>query len=576
MAMERDRVCADLHNLKIQAAEFNFLETVSSCVATTAEVFAADNPLEGIALVLAEKIGLAQASEATQTAAFVLTKVAMLEAAQTIFQIGGGIMNLDLNSFTLARILETVKRIETKVDLILDAPLKVAIKHMKSAINTMESGNLEESLRYMDKVADQAMQGFEYAQKSTGIENFKNAVMAKKLLVFTKITKHSYNQDKKQVLPFYLLSKSKKELIAKELEADTIDILTLEKKFKSKSVTRFLPGNRKKEKGEIKDISDSLLKVTYPYVSEGKGWTSTWAPMKDEKTINWTVLPDLLPDGEEDCTTVYLGRTYTPGAARDASVLFKTRIWKKDSSVYIASHKSTAAYKFQSSSEEIVIPFDLTATTGKLVVSSTGPTCEYMGQCLGQYGLISDNTYKQENSRGGGDLFIYKAAETWFVSDTIGKYGGSLKNSTNSESVPVTGWQYADGTGTWPSDPDLTISAPALSPCSAITILATGAAARAQPGYLGVFSETQEWSAGRKVFLNTDTGKYLLTACGKTTWQVQATLDKDACGIQSASGTICPATARAGHSQRFKWNSWIYYDKEWKEGEIEVTCATHQ
>jgi hypothetical protein len=164
MAMERERVLADLENLKIQSAEFNFLETVSSC-APTEDVFNADNPLEGIASALATKIGLAQASDATQTAAFVLTKVAMLEAAQTIFHIGGGIKNLDMNSFTLARILETVKRIETKVDLILDAPLKVAIKHMKTAIITMETGNVKESLKYLDKVADQAM------QKSTGIEN---------------------------------------------------------------------------------------------------------------------------------------------------------------------------------------------------------------------------------------------------------------------------------------------------------------------------------------------------------------------------------------------------------------------
>ena len=96
MSMERERIRTDLDNLKIQSAEFNFLETVSSFVAPTAEIFAADNPLEGIASVVAEKIGLDQASEATQTAEFVLTKVAMLEAAQTIFHIGGGIKNLDM------------------------------------------------------------------------------------------------------------------------------------------------------------------------------------------------------------------------------------------------------------------------------------------------------------------------------------------------------------------------------------------------------------------------------------------------------------------------------------------------
>ena len=112
----------------------------------------------------------------------------------------------------------------------------------------------------------------------------------------------------------------------------------------------------------------------------------------------------------------------------------------------------------------------------------------------------------------------------------------------------MTGWQCIGEKG-WQSDPDLTISAPTLSPCSAITIRATGAAVRARPGYLGVFSETQDWSAGRKVFLNTDTGKYLLTARGNINWTVRDnldTLDKDAGAyIQSGSGSICPASARA-------------------------------
>ena len=63
---------------------------------------------------------------------------------------------------------------------------------------------------------------------------------------------------------------------------------------------------------------------------------------------------------------------------------------------------------------------------------------------------------------------------------------------------------------------------------------------------------------------------------GNTNWLVQDTLDSTGGHISSASGSNCPAQAKAANSQRFKLNNWLYSDNGWKEGEIVVKCKQHE
>ena len=54
-------------------------------------------------------------------------------------------------------------------------------------------------------------------------------------------------------------------------------------------------------------------------------------------------------------------------------------------------------------------------------------------------------------------VYLYRAKNNqWWVGSFLGKRKGWLKNSTDSVSVPETGWEVADGKGGWLEDPQLT------------------------------------------------------------------------------------------------------------------------
>ena len=95
--------------------DLNSLDSVAKSAAVLGEVFTADSfILEGVTNALVKKIGLGQASDAVKDATFILTKVVILETAQNIFNIGSGVKNFNMDSFTLAKILKIVERIEEK------------------------------------------------------------------------------------------------------------------------------------------------------------------------------------------------------------------------------------------------------------------------------------------------------------------------------------------------------------------------------------------------------------------------------------------------------------------------------
>ena len=92
---------------------------------------------------------------------------------------------------------------------------------------------------------------------------------------------------------------------------------------------------------------------------------------------------------------------------------------------------------------------------------------------------------------------------------TIGREGGALYNPDTSHTVPTTGWEYySKKDGTMTVDPLLSIVEGPLPPCSVVRITAAGDAAVTQPDSLGTYQPTLQWSSGRKVYRNNNTGSY--------------------------------------------------------------------
>ena len=66
---------------------------------------------------------------------------------------------------------------------------------------------------------------------------------------------------------------------------------------------------KKSEKGRKKqDLLNVLLRASYPLISQGRGLTNALAPVGSPVACELAILPDLLPEGEEEGTLVTIGQ----------------------------------------------------------------------------------------------------------------------------------------------------------------------------------------------------------------------------------------------------------------------------
>ena len=108
-----------------------------------------DAGVDGAAGFIATKLGLQSKNSLIQTSVFVLTKAAILEAAQLV-GIGSGLAKLDLMSFELAQLKKQVEQIDKKLDVILSTPLQLAVDFFGKAMRHMENENISATIKEME------------------------------------------------------------------------------------------------------------------------------------------------------------------------------------------------------------------------------------------------------------------------------------------------------------------------------------------------------------------------------------------------------------------------------------------
>ena len=316
---------ADLANL-LESLSVN--DSGSTAQQALSNLFGVEIPVdagvEGAAGFFAEKLGLKSKNSLVQTTVFVLTKAAILETAQLV-GIGGGLAKLDLMGFQIAQLTKQVQEINKKLDVILSTPLKLALDFFRKAMRHMENENIFGTIKEMEEVKRHAMQAFQYAEgQGAKTENLKSAVLAKQLVVLAEILINSY--DNTTIIPFSLLNKEKKRTISSLVEDEVSD---MQRFHDSNSVSMFTL--KKAEKAKKKqDIMDSLLRSAYPFISEGRGLTSTLAPL--ELPYNLRVLPQFLPEGEEDAASLIIGQ--------HEGKPFTVMVWKNDAHIVIWENQS--------------------------------------------------------------------------------------------------------------------------------------------------------------------------------------------------------------------------------------------
>ena len=129
----------DLPNLTSEEAIAEVDNWLSRSVNNGVDIFNQSESFEDFTSWISAKAGLKQKNEEIKSATCIIATFAILETAHHVFSISSGFTKADLTGLNIARILEIVKRIDTKVDKIIKEPLNTGIRHFNSALNEILS-----------------------------------------------------------------------------------------------------------------------------------------------------------------------------------------------------------------------------------------------------------------------------------------------------------------------------------------------------------------------------------------------------------------------------------------------------
>ena len=111
------------------------------------------------------------------------------------------------------------------------------------------------------------------------------------------------------------------------------------------------------------------------------------------------------------------------------------------------------------------------------MLSSTAGAAEYQGDMLGEFVEAGEHGgrpyYRQRDTEGKSDHFLYSEGGEWLVSGTLGKSVGELTNYEDSAQPPVDQWLYWDGKKQ-NDDTSLTLKFTTLSPCKLVRVAGEG------------------------------------------------------------------------------------------------------
>ena len=95
--------------------------------------------------------------------------------------------------------------------------------------------------------------------------------------------------------------------------------------------------------------------------------------------------------------------------------------------------------------------------------------------------------YRQRDTEGNKDTFLYSEGGQWLVSYTLGKSVGELTNYRDSVQPPVEQWLYWDGDGKKQRDDDTSLSLEftTLSPCKLVRVAGEGEVVEKRGSSLG-------------------------------------------------------------------------------------------
>ena len=373
------------------------------------------NVLEDFALWFGTELG--QGNEAIQSAVYITTMV-VLDVAQDILNVGSAAYKIDMTALTLHQIKDIVERIEKKVDKLLKEPLETAQSFLSDAITEIINDFYEESFETLQKVIDNAKKALNLVKgKNISIESFGDYIKAARLIAFSTILRHSYDRKEKVFLPKFLLSSKSENVISDKLESVVKDCLEQKENVNVKTV--FVES--KEKKSVVQDMLDSLLKVTYPFISQSMKWTDMRSDLsKSDGKMKITLMPKYLPHGCEDKTELDVNLT-------------KVNVWRMKQ-IVLYEHNDAVFYK-TIKSESAPVDMEDAESGVTVTLSATGPARLEWPDWLGDFtltGKLHNDRAVYRHSRGGYMYSLETGA--WAVGGSVGERNPAIGGTTATTS----------------------------------------------------------------------------------------------------------------------------------------------
>merc|ERR1712013_356110 len=215
-----------------------------------------------------------------------------------------------------------------------------------------------------------------------------------------------------------------------------------------------------------------------------------------------------------------------------------------------------------------------------IVLSSKAGAAEYVGGALGEFVRIGDHNnrphYKQRDTEGVTDHYLYYISGGWRVSPTLGGSLSWLKNRQDTDLPPRANWRYYNGKKWLDDDGTLKLDYTTLSPCKLVRVASSGFWFLLHSSRLDDYRlQEGRWSEGRPVYKkgSGSTELFLRVPEGKSAWAITPSTTSSSAWLQSGRATNSPTSPHAGASGRFGVSRWRYYDGDsWKEGDISFFC----
>ena len=395
----------------------------------------------------------------TSSAVALLDKVALIEpetvlsATCVVLSAASNVASMKFPDMTMYKVLASLERIEGNLKTILEAPLKKAIDTFNFILKAVKSGNFESAYEKLEKLIDNAETAFHYADKNElSIKSYQECAKAIRLLMFGHLLKESYDKGKKVFLTPDQLPAKKVELIGETLEEIARKSIDQKKNVKTTSWGR----ESGSKKSEAQNILDSILKFAYPYISAAKNLTDMNKQFMIQNSgylHQFSLLPDLLPDGYEDATQLTLGQL--TGSDGRKSVV-KVNVWREEESVWSEYKERKTDANIKSESEEVAIKMHLAWIT----VTAIGEASRW-SLSLGVYTLTEEQDRGRPVYRNSGGWHLYSMESgAWAMGYTIGDIHPYYRSTDQAPSPTLCqNWEYYVGKGEYkPGDIKITCS----------------------------------------------------------------------------------------------------------------------